>query len=298
MPIVASWVSPPIILPLATFNPTLFSWASEILSKIIPSEPSSRGRPYPPIHPQSPLSVHTVLALSSATAISPHVEHGQLSRHATLVCFGASKLGESDPGRCRSWAVMPIQGDLRVLSIIYLCATGIHMYLPWKGVPWAGTCKAQRTWLFRSPLGYHGYLPSFDFADLWRKDLQCPIPVGASLGSVYRSTIMLRITWALTSHSFLKIFSSPLWPSLATQQPHQFADSADHPRGSVPRVNLHQIISFSVRHSAFAWGLFRAGLGSMPACPPRTLCTSCGRAYGTAVSHSRPSTHHVPADTP
>ena len=47
---------------------------------------------------------------------------------------------------------------------------------------------------------------SFHFADLWRRDLRCPIPVGASLGPVCRSTIMPRITWALTSHSFLQIF--------------------------------------------------------------------------------------------
>ena len=44
-----------------------------------------------------------------------------------------------------------------------------------------------------------------DFADLWRRDLRRPIPVGASLGPAYRSTIMLRITLALTSHSFLQI---------------------------------------------------------------------------------------------
>ena len=101
---------------------------------------------------------------------------------------------------------MPIHGALRALSIIYLCATQIHLYFPWKGVPWAGTGKAQLTWLFWSPPGYHGYLPSFDFADLWLTDLCCPIPARASLGPVYHGTILLRVTWALTSHSLLQMF--------------------------------------------------------------------------------------------
>ena len=105
--------------------------------------------------------------------------------------------------------VMPIHGALRGLSIIYLCATQIRVYFPCKGVSWAGSCKVQLSWLFRSPLWYHGYLLSFDFADLWRRDLRCPIPVGASLVPVYRSTIMLRITWALTSHSFWQFFQVP-----------------------------------------------------------------------------------------
>ena len=103
---------------------------------------------------------------------------------------------------------MSIHRALRAVFIICLCATQIHMYFPWKGVPRAGTCKAQRTRLFRSPLRYHWYLPTLDFADLWRRDLQCPIPVGASLGLVYRSTILLRIIWALTSHSFLQVFKT------------------------------------------------------------------------------------------
>ena len=107
------------------------------------------------------------------------------------------------PDRVDVGLVMPIHGAPRGLPIIYLRVTQIHVYFPWKGVPWAGTRKAQLTWLFRSPLWYHGYPLSFYLADLWHRDFRCPIPVGASLGPVYRSTIMLRIARALTSESFL-----------------------------------------------------------------------------------------------
>ena len=90
--------------------------------------------------------------------------------------------------------VMPIHGTVHGLSILYLCATQTDMYFPWKGVQWAGTRRVQLTWLTWSPLQYHGYNPSFNFAYLSRRNLRCPIPVGASLGPVYRSTILLRMT--------------------------------------------------------------------------------------------------------
>ena len=48
--------------------------------------------------------------------------------------------------------VMPINGALRGLSIIFLCGTQIHMFFPWKGVQWAGACKTQLLCLFRSLL--------------------------------------------------------------------------------------------------------------------------------------------------
>ena len=57
-----------------------------------------------------------------------------------------------------------------------------------------------------------GFCSAFGFGfglgctpNLWRKDLRCPVPVGASLGPVDRSGILLRITWALISHPVLQI---------------------------------------------------------------------------------------------
>ena len=87
--------------------------------------------------------------------------------------------------------------------MVYLCAAQTHIYFPLKGVPWAETGKAQITSLFWSPLGYQAYLFSFNFADSWLRDLRCPIPVGASLGSIYQSITLLQITWAFTTHLFL-----------------------------------------------------------------------------------------------
>ena len=52
-------------------------------------------------------------------------------------------------------------------------------------------------------------------------------------------------------------------------------------------VDLHQLVSFYIRHVASPWRLLRGGLGSLPACPPRTLCTFYGHAYGMALSGSR-----------
>ena len=87
--------------------------------------------------------------------------------------------------------------------MVYSCAAQTHIYFPSRGVPWAETGRAPIASLFWSPLGYHAYLPFFNVADLWLRDLRCPIPVGVSLGLVYQSITLLLITWAFTTHLFL-----------------------------------------------------------------------------------------------
>ena len=157
-------------------------------------------------------------------------------------------------------------------------------------------CNLQSSafWLSWSPFWYHRYLLPFDFADLWRRDLRFPIPVSRSgLPQHHHAANHLGLDFPLV----LANFSSPPRPSLATRQPHQFAESPDHHHGLIPHVGLHQLVSFSIHQSASPWGIFRGGLGSMPACPPRTPCTFYGRAYGISLSHNRASTHHVPAGT-
>ena len=79
--------------------------------------------------------------------------------------FAEEVVGEMRQDACDKWAWRTFPHHLRGPSIIYLFATQIHMYFPWKGVSWAGTLKAQLTWLLRRPLWYHGYLLSFVLAD-------------------------------------------------------------------------------------------------------------------------------------
>ena len=161
---------------------------------------------YPIKISRSEISFLTVLALSSAIAVRRHVEYEQLSRHATLVRLDASILRACEPGWCRSWV-----GHAHPRGSLW----SLHHFFVWDPNPsvlplerccmsWDLQSSAGR--LFWSPLWYHGYILSFDCADSWQRDLRCPIPVGASLGPVHRSTPMLRITWALTSHSFLQMF--------------------------------------------------------------------------------------------
>ena len=114
-------------------------------------------------------------------------------------------MGRIPPGPTR-WPpgaerrLLPAKSNLKPQTF---CAAQTHIYSPSKGFPWAQTGRALITPLFLSPLGYHAYLPSFNVADLWLRDLWCPIAVGASVGLVYQSITLLQITWAFTTHLFL-----------------------------------------------------------------------------------------------
>ena len=91
-------------------------------------------------------------------------------------------------------------------------------------------------------------------------------------------------------------FLSPLW------LPWRLDNLINLPNPPIAAVaRSHMSTSTSVSIFPFVIPLllgdfFGVGL-EVPACPPGTLCTFCGRAYGIALSHSRPSTHHVHAGT-